>query len=73
MGAYWKAVEIAVPLNMHPVHINNFITAEIHILAARAGDAVAHVRIGAPRDVRGDFSTWTASYLPTPVNKTIAA
>lgn len=73
MGAYWKAVEIAVPLNMHPVHINSFIAAEIHIHAGRAGEAVADLRIGAPRDVRGDFSTWTASYLPAPVKDTIAA
>jgi len=66
MKAYWKAVEVAVPVNMHPVHINNFITAEIHIVARRAGEAVADVRIGAPREPRGDFLTWSASYLPAP-------
>jgi len=66
MNAYWKAVEVAVPVNMHPVHINNFITAEIHIVARRAGEAVADVRIGAPREPRGDFLTWSASYLPAP-------
>jgi hypothetical protein len=51
---------------MHPVHINNFITAEIHIVAHRAGEAVANVRIGAPREPRGDFIAWSASYLPAP-------
>ena len=66
MKAYWKAVEVAVPVNMHPVHINNFITAEIHIVARRAGEGVADVRIGAPREPRGDFLTWSASYLPAP-------
>ena len=66
MNAYWKAVEVSVPVNMHPVHINNFITAEIHIVARRAGEAVADVRIGAPREPRGDFLTWSASYLPAP-------
>lgn len=66
MNGYWTSVEVAVPVNMHPVHINNFITAEIHILARRAGEAVANVRIGAPREPRGDFIAWSASYLPTP-------
>jgi hypothetical protein len=51
---------------MHPVHINSFITAEIHILARRAGEAVADVRVGAPREPRGDFIAWSASYLPAP-------
>ena len=64
MNFYWKAVEVAVPVHMHPVHINNFITAEIHIVARRAGEAVANVRIGAPREPRGDFIAWSASYLP---------
>ncbi|MDG5482577.1 hypothetical protein [Mycolicibacterium gadium] len=71
MSGYWKSVEVAVPVNMHPVHINSFITAEIHILARRAGEAVANVRIGAPREPRGDFIAWSASYLPEP--KVIAA
>jgi hypothetical protein len=71
MNGIWKAVEIAVPVNMHPVHINSFIAAEVHILARRVGEAVADLRIGAPRDARGDFSTWSASYLPAP--QTIAA
>ena len=66
MTGYWKAVEVAVPINMHPVHINNFITAEMHIVARRAGEAVADVRIGAPREPRGDFVAWSASYLPAP-------
>lgn len=66
MTAYWKAVEVAVPVNMHPVHINSFITAEMHIVARRAGEAVADVRIGAPREPRGDFILWSASYLPAP-------
>lgn len=66
MNGYWKAVEVAVPVNMHPVHINNFITAEIHVVARRAGEAVANVRIGAPREPRGDFIAWSASYLPAP-------
>ncbi|BBY92510.1 hypothetical protein MGALJ_21790 [Mycobacterium gallinarum] len=66
MNGHWKAVEVAVPVHMHPVHINNFITAEIHIRARRAGEAVANVRIGAPRESRGDFIAWTASYLPAP-------
>jgi hypothetical protein len=66
MNGAWKAVEIAIPVNMHPVHINSFITAEIHIRANRAGETVSNVRIGAPRDVRGDFSMWSASYLPAP-------
>ncbi|BBZ15909.1 hypothetical protein [Mycolicibacterium gadium] len=71
MSGYWKSVEVAVPVNMHPVHINSFITAEIHILARRDGEAVANVRIGAPREPRGDFIAWSASYLPEP--KVIAA
>ncbi len=66
MTGYWKAVQVAVPLNMHPVHINNFIKAEVHILASRAGEEVADMRIGVPSDPRGDFSMWTASYLPAP-------
>jgi hypothetical protein len=64
MNGHWKAVEVAVPVNMHPVHINNFVTAEVHILARRAAEAVADVRIGAPREHRGDFIVWSASYLP---------
>jgi hypothetical protein len=66
MNSHWKAVEVAVPVNMHPVHLNNFITAEVHILARRAGEAIADVRIGAPRESRGDFVAWSASYLPAP-------
>jgi hypothetical protein len=66
MNGHWKSVEVAVPVNMHPVHINSFITAEIHILARRTGKAVANVRIGAPREPRGDFITWSAAYLPAP-------
>ena len=65
MNGHWKAVEVAVPVNMHPVHINNFVTAEVHILARRAGEAVTDVRIGAPREPRGDFIAWSASYLPS--------
>ena len=64
MSGYWKAVEVAIPVNMHPVHINNFVTAEIHMLARRTGEDVADVRIGAPREPRGDFIAWSASYLP---------
>jgi hypothetical protein len=66
MNDHWKAVEVAVPVNMHPVLIKNLITAEIHLHARRAGEAVADVRIGAPREPRGDFIAWSASYLPAP-------
>jgi hypothetical protein len=71
MTGVWKAVEVAVPIHLSPVEIGGFINAEIHIRASRAGEAVSNVRIGAPRDVRGDFSTWSASYLPAP--QTLAA
>jgi hypothetical protein len=67
MTGIWKAIEVAVPIHLTPAAIGSFINAEVHIRASRAGEAVSDMRIGAPRDVRGDFSTWTASYLPTPV------
>ncbi|WP_006241032.1 hypothetical protein [Mycolicibacterium tusciae] len=66
MNDYWKAVEVAVPVNMHPALIKNLIIAEIHLRARRAGEAVADLRIGAPREPRGDFIAWSASYLPAP-------
>jgi hypothetical protein len=65
-GGPLRSVEVTVPVHIHPAHINNFITAEIHILARQAGETVADVRIGAPRERLGDFSAWSASYLPGP-------
>jgi len=67
MNVIWKAVEIAVPNHLAAAEIGSFINAEIHIRASRAGEAVSDVRIGGPRDFRSDWNTWSASYLPTPV------
>ncbi|MCU1700413.1 MAG: hypothetical protein JWR34_6476 [Mycobacterium sp.] len=64
VGAVWKALEVSVPADLTGVEVGRFLEAEVWMAAHRADKSVRDVRVGVGGLPRGEWRTWSASYLP---------